>query len=115
MYGFEMPKQRQVTINGRHAKERKVIKGIIHKYCPMCHKLVPETDFHYYAKVMDFKQGYCKQCKAWYESWRGKLCRDYHVTKLSDIPGLTLEDRKQDLKHYIEEQSQKLGGKLNED
>ena len=52
-------------------KERKVIKGIIHKKCACCQAYKPETEFDIWRVAWDNRQNYCKRCQRTYlRKWR---------------------------------------------
>ena len=51
--------------------DRKVIRGIIHKYCSRCKEYRPESEFNRSTKHPDRLQGYCKECNILY-------CKEWH-------------------------------------
>lgn len=51
--------------------DRKVVRGIIHKYCNRCADYRPESEFNRCTASMDHLQGYCKSCNIQY-------CREWH-------------------------------------
>jgi predicted Zn-dependent protease len=54
-------------------KERKVIRGIIHKHCPHCNNYLPLTSFSRRTQSADDRQDYCKECSAEVlKEWRHK-------------------------------------------
>jgi len=57
--------------------ERKVVRGIIHKYCARCHEYRPESEFNRCTKSPDHLQGYCRPCnvdycRAWHKEHEGR-------------------------------------------
>lgn len=112
MFGFEAVKQRPKSNRGRHPHERRVIRGIIHKKCPICQQWVPETEFHKSTINGDAKQGYCRKCKSLYMHWRFVVCRHYRVKHLNDIPGFVQPERGQEMRRYINDIRLYKGEKL---
>lgn len=51
--------------------DRKVNRGIIHKYCARCKQYRPESEFNRYTLSADQLQGYCRPCNVSY-------CRNWH-------------------------------------
>lgn len=57
--------------------DRKVIRGIIYKYCSGCRKYHPESEFNKCSKATDYLQSYCKECnieycRRWHEKHRNR-------------------------------------------
>lgn len=51
--------------------DRKVRRGIIHKYCGRCKQYRPESEFNRCTKSPDELQGYCRTCNVLYcHDWR---------------------------------------------
>ena len=46
--------------------DRKVIRGIIHKYCGRCKTYHPESYFNRRSEVSDNLQNYCRKCNIEY-------------------------------------------------
>lgn len=101
MYEFDIPKKKPLSSRGRRPYERKVIKGIICKKCPICGQWIPETEFHKAINASDGKQGYCKRCKALYCKWYLEVCKQFKVSRLSDIPGFVQPERGEEMKRYV--------------
>lgn len=101
MFGFSEIKPKNRTHKGRHPNERKVIRGIIHKKCPICQMWIPETEFNKNIGQSDDKQGYCRRCQLLYQNWRRTVCKHYKVKRLQDIPGFVQPERGQEMRRYV--------------
>ena len=100
-FGFEPVKTKIASHKGRQAKERKVIKGIIHKQCAICHEWIPESEYNKNTGSSDAKQCYCRKCQLLYQLWRRATLKKYKVQRLQDIPGFVQPERGQEMKRYV--------------
>ncbi len=102
MYGFKETQPKHST-RGKHPNERKVIKGIIHKKCPLCNQWLPETEFNKKAASMDSKQSYCTRCALLYYRWHRAVCKHYNVKRLSDIQDFVQPERGNEMHRYVQD------------
>ena len=103
MFGFTETTTTKHTTRGKHPNERKVIKGIIHKRCPLCNQGLPETEFNKKTASMDAKQAYCAQCALLYQRWHKAVCKHYKVKRLGDIEGFVQPERGKEMHRYVQD------------
>ena len=103
MFGFDEIKPKNRTHIGRHPNERKVIRGIIHKKCPLCNQWLPETEFNKKTASMDAKQSYCIKCSLIYQRWYKAMCKHYKVKRLGDIDGFVQPERGEEMHRYVQD------------
>lgn len=100
-FGFNLTQPQKRIGRWHHINERKVIKGIIHKKCPICLQWVPETEYNKSINNPDAKQNYCKECQRLYNQWRRLILKKYHAQNLHDVFSFGQEEFMEEMRQYV--------------